>query len=361
MKLNFIFVFFCLNAQASFGQDTIRTFYDEEESILKEIYFRVNGKAEGEVKLYDPEGKLIQIGFLKNNQKEGLFVDLSSKTGDTIRVTPYLADKRNGKVISYYSDGTVEQESIYQDNQIEGVVKTFYPSGALKDETQFASNKPNGESKGYFESGKLVSKKNFLNGNYEGAFENYDENGTLIFAANYSKGVLDGAETLYFPDGAIQSLKEFSEGELNGTYRLNFADGSPERTGNYKNGLPTGKFLEYHADGSLRSQITYKKGIPTSPLVNYHSNGEVSLKREFVSGSELLLRESTFYTSGQLIMEKNFRNGLANGEVKIFREDGSIQEIRNYKNDDLHGLRSYFNDSGILTRTETYVEGKPKF
>ena len=30
-----------------FAQDTIRTYYDDESRLLKEIYIRVNGKAEG--------------------------------------------------------------------------------------------------------------------------------------------------------------------------------------------------------------------------------------------------------------------------------------------------------------------------
>ncbi len=47
------------------AQDTIRTYYDLEESLIKEQFVRVNGKATGEVKLFDEEGRVILIGFLK--------------------------------------------------------------------------------------------------------------------------------------------------------------------------------------------------------------------------------------------------------------------------------------------------------
>ena len=100
-----LFLSFCLIAKA---QDTIRTYYDEDQELLKEIYVRINGKAQGQIKRYSEDGQLIQIGFLKDDQRHGLFVDLDPATGDTIRIVPFLENQRNGLSKSFYPSGQVQ-------------------------------------------------------------------------------------------------------------------------------------------------------------------------------------------------------------------------------------------------------------
>src|SRR5690606_41221517 len=66
-----------------FAQDTLRTYYDEDSLHVKEILTKRNGKAEGVVRLFDPTGKLILIGTLTNDHRDGLFYALDPESGET--------------------------------------------------------------------------------------------------------------------------------------------------------------------------------------------------------------------------------------------------------------------------------------
>jgi antitoxin component YwqK of YwqJK toxin-antitoxin module len=338
------------------AQDTIRTYYDEEKTLIKEIYFRINGKAEGEVKRFDEEGKLVQIGFLKNNQKHGIFLDLNPLNGDTLRLTPYESDERNGRVVSFYPGGAIEQESTYVNNQISGEVNSYYPDGEIKGKTIFSNNKPNGQSIDFHPSGIISVKRNFLDGKIEGLYEEFDEEGKLIAEINYKNGVLEGIETFYYPDGKIKSSRNYSEGLLNGAYELNYEDGKPERIGFYKKGVPDGELLEYHANGKLRSKAVFKKGAPTQPIEKYYEDGTLRQRTKLTS-TNTVIHEINYHPNGALYFEANYALGKIQGEVKYFRMDKSLEEIRRYDKGLLHGKREYFDEKGVLINSEIYEEG----
>ena len=198
----YLFLLLGLWSTAS-AQDTIRTYYDEGSLHIKEVLTKINGKAEGEVRLYDPNGKLILIGTLKNDQRNGLFYDLNPETGDTLRIVPFKNNLREGKAMSFFPGGNLSQESTFSANQLEGKVISYYEDGTVSDQTNFKNNKPEGVSEAYFTTGKIKSRINFLAGQYHGSFEEFEENGQIILSATYERGVLNGRETQYFSDGKI--------------------------------------------------------------------------------------------------------------------------------------------------------------
>ena len=90
----------------------------------------------------------------------------------------------------------------------------------------------------------------------------------------------------------------------------------------------------------------------------YHANGKIAIERKFVPNSDLVLSESFYFPNGQLQMKNTYLNGLLEGEVKIFREDGSLKEIKNFKKDKLDGKREFYDENGELIRVEIYKAGK---
>ncbi len=112
MKYPIGLFFILIFANNTFAQDTIRTYYDDESNLLKEIYLQVNGKAEGIIKRFDEEGKLTQIGTLVNNQRNGLFYDLDPETGDTVRITPFVNNQRSGIAKSFHPGGILQQNPL---------------------------------------------------------------------------------------------------------------------------------------------------------------------------------------------------------------------------------------------------------
>lgn len=354
--ISFIYLLVLGTFSLGFAQDTIRTYYDEESLYVKEILTKINGKAEGEVRLFDIDGNLILIGNLKNNQRNGFFYDLDPDTGDTVRVVEFRNNLREGKALSYYLDGNLSQESNFVNNQLEGMVVSYYEDGKIQDRTTFKNNKPDGLSESFFPNGKPKIKIIFLVGQYNGPFEEFDENGQLMFSTNYSRGVIDGKEMQYFPDGKVKAVREFRLGELNGSYELNYPDGKPERRATYKNGSPEGEMIEYFPDGSVRMKAIYQKGVPALPIVYFHPNGKVRQRVTFNGQGDKVLEEN-YFSNEQIISFVRFLNELEEGEVMIFREDGKLLEIRNYSKGRLHGKREIYNEAGQLVETETWENG----
>lgn len=354
--LSFSFLLSVGSFSDSLAQDTIRTYYDEESLHIKEILTKVNGKAEGIVRLFDPSGKLVLIGNLKNDQRNGLFYDLDPETGDTVRIVEFRNNLREGKALSYYPSGMLSQESTFSNNQLEGSVISYYEDGKVRDRTTFKNNKPEGLSEAYFPNGNPKTKFNFLAGQYHGPYEEFDENGQLVFSTNYSRGVIDGKEMQYFPDGKVKAVREFRSGELNGSYELNYPNGKPERRGIYKNGSPEGEMIEYFQDGSIRMKAIYQKGIPTLPIVYFHPNGSVRQRITYNGQGDKVLEEN-YFPNEQLISSVRFLNELEEGEVKIFRDNGNLLEIRNYSKGKLNGIRELYGESGEVIETELWENG----
>jgi antitoxin component YwqK of YwqJK toxin-antitoxin module len=230
----------------TFGQDTLRTYHAEDTLKVKEVILRINGKANGPVKRYDLEGRLVVIGSLKNDQRHGIFYDLDPETGDTLRQVTFQNNQREGEALSFYPDGTLRQRSNFVANQLEGELLSYFEEGTLSEKTPFKANKPEGISLRYYPNGSIESKIGYLAGKFHGIREDYDESGTLQYQGNYEQGELHGKEETFFPDGTLRSRLFFSNGVLDGPYLLHHSNGQPDRIGTYKKGAPEGELLSYY-------------------------------------------------------------------------------------------------------------------
>lgn len=347
---------FSVVGSSCYAQDTVRTYYDEQSLQIKEVLTKINGKAEGPVWLYDPTGKLILIGHLKNDKRDGAFYDLDPDSGDTLRIIHFRENLREGKALSYHPGGQLSQESTFVNNQLEGEVISYFPDGKIQDKTIFKSNKPDGISTSFFPNGNPKSKTQFLAGQFHGVSEEYDESGNLLSKITYSKGILNGPEVTYYPNGQLKSQRQFINGALDGSYVLNYPDGKPERRGTYKKGSPEGEMTEYFPNGSIRMKANYAKGIPTQPILYFYENEALRLRMTMdIQGEKI--KEESFYPSGKPFSTVFFKMGVEEGEVKIFHENGNLQEIRNYTKGRLNGERKLFDEKGELIRTEIYEFG----
>jgi antitoxin component YwqK of YwqJK toxin-antitoxin module len=223
---------FTFTSFLTFGQDTLRTYHAEDTLKVKEIVLLINGKANGIVKRYDLEGRLVVIGTLKNDQRHGIFYDLDPESGDTLRQMTFQNNQREGEALSFYPDGTIRQRSNFVANQLEGEVLSYFEDGTLSDKTPFKANKPEGISLRFYPNGSIASKIGYLAGQFHGIREDYDESGTLQYQGNYDQGVLHGKEETFFPDGTLRSRLFFSNGDLDGPYLRHHSNGQPDRIGN---------------------------------------------------------------------------------------------------------------------------------
>lgn len=286
--------------------------YNGDKSFREKKYF-VNGEAEGEW-VYNgywfSQNKRIEN--YKNGKLNGKV--LSYFTDDTLQISEefnYLNGKLNGPYISYNDSGKVREKGTYENDMKQGewVWEGNRNGTHIKNVIRYKNDKPDGRSEN-FENGKLIGYSNHLNG------------------TNYGKSLYRGEYGGYFTE------QEWKNDTLNGIY-FNYRTGKngeiiPIQTGQYKMGLQDGKWLDYDYNGQVAHEIIYKNGI---------KNG---ISKEFTNG--ILVREQIWvngvvdgkttenYSSGKLYHVVHFKKQKKHGKELFYYEDGKIQYDFEYEN-----------------------------
>ncbi len=74
---------------------------------------------------------------------------------------------------------------------------------------------------------------------------------------------------------------------------------------------------------------------------------------ELYSGTYL-----TYYDNGNLKMESAFLEGKKHGDCKLYFEDGTLNEVRSYSNNEMTGTWLTFNKLGVKLAEASYSNGK---
>lgn len=160
-------------------------------------------------------------------------------------------------------------------------------------------------------------------------------------------------------------------------------------------GLAIGKW-EYYKNRDLRSYISYKNGYKDGECASLTASGDIEEKGEYLSGDKNgewikyydadrpkevktyqkgdLINTKTYYTTGQLEMERNFLNKKEHGFYRKYNLEGEMTMDQNYVKGKKSGKQyvkvtsnlndyyetSNYNDKGMLDGDfiQTYVDTK---
>ncbi|WP_306639784.1 toxin-antitoxin system YwqK family antitoxin [Sanyastnella coralliicola] len=178
-----------------------------------------------------------------------------------------------------------------------------------------------------------------------------------------------------------QPDKTFPSGEFGVDYNVTDANGKKQGKwvrvyeggaiyykGQFTDDVPQGEFWFWYDSGEAMSKVNHLDGTKHMDVVNYHKNGypmsagiykEVTIdgkvervkdgewefyndkgylksKENFVMGSQEGLATSYFET-GKVLLEVNYKNGMKNGQWTEYFEDGQVKGTGSYKDDQYHG------------------------
>lgn len=144
----------------------------------------------------------------------------------------------------------------------------------------------------------------------------------------------------------------------------------------FKDGISDGLSYNYYLNGDLKNVLTFKKGMVEGPQVLYRPNGKLESEQVFENNS--LVSEKYYDKNGKITKEYHFnklRNGILkkyykdtekmsstsvvmvqkekkdnvekmsfifDGETKVFREDGTLMAMLQYKDGSLENLVQKF-------------------
>lgn len=84
----------------------VRKFYDNDNLIIKEEYFVLNGKKEGVFTSYWKNGQIEAICNYNNDKLEGTYISYYNN-GQLYLMTKYVNDKQVGDCIEYHQNGDI--------------------------------------------------------------------------------------------------------------------------------------------------------------------------------------------------------------------------------------------------------------
>ena len=164
-----------------------------------------NGKRTGIWKTYFSDGKLKEECLYEDNIYK--IVNTWNNKGEQTIV------ESNGKYISYWEDETVYITGDVKYGLKEGVWHTYNSFGELSNETSYLNGKQHGKT-AYYNSGQLILEGEFANGLKQGKWIWYNEDGSHSSSANYKDDKKEGTQLFYNTNGILIKKEKYKNGEL---------------------------------------------------------------------------------------------------------------------------------------------------
>jgi uncharacterized protein len=116
----------------------------------------------------------------------------------------------------------------------------------------------------------------------------------------------------------------------------------------------TGTCLSYF-EGSqqLKAVRTYKDGLMNGKVVIYYDNGTISKKGTYNNG-HLTGTWQGWYENGKQAYQVVMHDNKMDGEYMAYYENGKIKEKGLYRENKKDGSWNYYNEQGILLQTKSY-------
>lgn len=95
--------------------------------------------------------------------------------------------------------------SEFKDGKLNGKQVTFFKNGSINEERYYEHGNKTGQHKGWWESGKLRFIYNFKDDVFYGNVKVWNENGMLFNDYNYVNGKEEGLQRAWFPNGEVQA------------------------------------------------------------------------------------------------------------------------------------------------------------
>lgn len=209
-----------------------------------------------------------------------------------------------------------------------GYTKFFYPNGKVSSEGTMRNGKPDGYWKSYYPSGIIKSEGKRLNYLLDSTWVFYNETGDTLQKVEYILGKRNGYTVEFGASvssdpmhrNRILSRELFVGDKKEGFSYVYHPNGRIKEEIHYVNNKKEGYSKEYDSEGLLITLMNFKNGF----LIEREK-----LNRKDESG----LKQGTwreYYVNGGIKSEANYSEGILNGSVKEFDEQGNLKMILQY-------------------------------
>lgn len=253
-----------------------KTFF-EDGTLRGEIEYKDD---HGRYVEYYHSGKVLAEGPKAGARNVGLWRYYAEEDGSLQSEGEYVNGKKNGQWKIYYPSGKVSASGSYVNDEMTGPWTYYYEDGAVSSSGEYVGGKRNGYWSTLNIDGSKSSEITYHEGS--GEFREYYSNGNLKSKGPMVDGKKHGKWLFYFDDGKLEGECQFTEGK--GTYYGYYKNGSLQTKGVIENDLRVGTWELYEEDGklsgyykpvyddkalisSINSLVNKSKASPATPMV----------------------------------------------------------------------------------------------
>ncbi len=163
-------------------------------------------------------------------------------------------------------------------------------------------------------------------------------------------------------NGKISSLEATENGDQIAVKDILFTE---KKVSASSDGKPTeyqyvfkGKVIATETLNEKGEVVSVKGEIPNGLIKEYNIEGKLVAENNYNAG-KLEGVNKTFYSDGTTVATvKNYKNGLLEGKVFEYYENGNKKQEANYKNGLLNGILKKYSMAETLLSSANYIDGK---
>lgn len=307
------------------------------------------GKKQGPwIRIHQGTKNLYYRGQFKDNVPTGVF-EFYYETGELYSKVDHVQDTTINDVILYHPDGTtMMSQGRYLGLKVDGLWKRrkqglwkFYDEqGTLRTEENYHHDVLMGQSKHFHPDGAPLSDHLYVDGKKQGPFTEWFDNGKIKATGSYVNDQLDGSFVLYRATGKKEAEGKYANGLKTGRWISYTSNGSIEMQVLYEEGkevnrrYENGEFTEYYPSGIPKSRYTYSGGQKDGPFIEWYDIGTYEMVPAEPGDAEMGIAQRQKLTGTKIKCEGDYLNDVQEGEIK------------------------YYDERGLLTKTEVWQDGK---
>lgn len=149
-----------------------------------------------------------------------------------------------------------------------------------------------------------------------------------------------------------------ANGKRDGIWRKFYDNGDIRYEGEFQNGKEIGTFTFYNQGSSYPSIVKIFSQKSDTATVKFFNKSRVKTTGKMV-GKKRVGKWIYYFEDGKRVFsEENYKDGLLNGVVKNYYDNGNLTEVTYYKEGKKHGSSKIYTEGGVLIEDVNYVDGK---
>lgn len=295
------------------------------DGTLKSMLTYVDGVLEGESAVWHPNGNIKERLIMSNGEQSGNSEHFYPLGGPVFGGNVKDKNNMDGPYVLYFPNGLIKEEGTRVADLWQGELRRYTKSGDLEELIQTKDGWFDGNYIMYYNGSTIRTVGQYKEGSHDGAWRSYSASGKVIAGSLFREGILR-FDTLFTETGVVTTALAYDlKGELESIHYFD---------------LYGKKIFEEEFSKSVLKRA-----------VQYHANKPPS--KFSIADGVLTIRD----LDGNAVHSGMVKKGMRVGEWTTFYANGKIENVRNYQNGIIEGKVSEYSDNGLIRSEKFFSQG----